>query len=171
MALTQLEQWQLLAWLLYQKSSRSLDALECVALHHLLMACVGENYQKVICEPPPESPGRISLNISPDQLAVHDAVSSGVLCGILELDADGIAPQLLLQNHIQACSLSSADYISALYERYVDTFMNLPAITPQPLVATGSVASERSGKWQRKWKKFRRDPALFFKDFFRKRGR
>lgn len=172
MALTRLEQWQLLAWLLYQKASRPLEQQACVVLHQLLLALVGENYQQVMCEPPRDAIGNIALHLTPGALEVRSVESTAVLHRFLEAadDDSGILARWLLQHHIRTCTLSFADEMDRWYEAFAKSMSQLPLLTPQPLVANAN-SGDSSAKWQRKWKKFRRDPALFLKDFLGKRGR
>ena len=165
MDLNCLEQWQLLTWLLYRKTLRPPAEAECASLHHLLMERIGENYQQVICEPPVDSVKNIVVNISPDMLEVIDADDTIVLWHVRQADIDiAVPPGLLLHNRIMAVTPQHSGYIAALRERHFESLTQLPLTSPQPLVVT----SAKSGVISSKWKKFRRDPALFFRDFWLK---
>ncbi|MBN2718525.1 MAG: hypothetical protein JXX14_21960 [Deltaproteobacteria bacterium] len=233
MDLTLFEQWKLLVWLLANRDETASSEMTCLAMHHLLVDLIGENYQQIACEPPPATlrshswdsalrdaangrwapqdggseqtdsavmrrpqaisngaeqtgadasrilPEAVALNllvrIYPEHIMIVDASSGN---GLHHVTSDGTVPDalsvLLLQNRIHAFEVSDLDNMNLLLERYGAQLKQLPLLTPIELSEDNARLGAGNSAMGRKWKKFRRDPVLFFRDLFGKwlaRGR
>lgn len=163
MDLTPIEQWQVLAWLRYQNSLRSLLEEECLALHLLLLQRVGDNYQQIICEPPAQPIGELTVQMNVDTLVV---VSADILppCTIGATNCDLENALALIQAPIVFFKNDVPAHLNSLCRCALAFAAGLPMVVPGPLENTATP----EGRAGRKWRKFRRDPALFFRDFFGK---
>lgn len=165
MDLSALEQWQLLCFLLFQQSQGELDEPKCLGLHHLLLSCIGEHYQQIACRVPAAPIEPLHVHLEPGRIKLCN--DTGEALHLMEIGTPAEIPADVIL-HCPICSVDSKpeEFLRENLIRLIDDVSALPAIIPQPLAAP-----QKEGSFQRKWRKFRRDPVLFIRDSFQKKQR
>ncbi|MBN2524978.1 MAG: hypothetical protein JXR76_01205 [Deltaproteobacteria bacterium] len=160
MDLTPLEQWQMLCLLQTKRQHHELSESECFALHHLLLWRIGDAYQRIACGVPTEPLSPLSIELAPEIITISS--EDGRLCRQMTVadEKEDFPIVQLSQCTLLSCTTSPADYRDHLHQKMRHAFTDFTGITPEPLAAPSKELS-----FQRKWRKFRRDPLLFFKDF------